>query len=548
VHGLALAAEAELNGRTDLAVEEEFMKTRQFTLLMTIALFVAPAMPVGTAAQDSPSQDHKPKHHEYHFIDLGTFGGPASYISNDPSGDGAATGILNPRGNLVGAADTSIPDPLCFNPDCFVAHAFQSQNGFLTDLGALPGVNNSFAQWISLNGLVAGFSQNGAIDPLLGVPEINAVLWEDGEIVNLGTIEGGYESNAFAVNDWGQVAGVFLNTIPDPFSPFGLQVRAFLWQNGVMEDLGTLGGPEASAYFMNERGQVAGWAFTNSTPNPVLDLCGSYAVEVPTADPFIWRDEKMTDLGTLGGTCGVPNAINSQGWVVGESNVVGDLTAHPFLWDGKKMRDLGTFGGDSGQANSLNDAGDIVGSAFTKNPQVSLAFLWKDGVLTSLGTVQGDACSNALGINSNRQVVGVSAKTCDFVTDERHAFLWENNQMIDLNIFLPQDSDLLQLTDAYNINDRGEIAGLGVPAGCGDEFACGHVFELIPCDEQHHGVEGCDYSLVDATTAAHVNVTQVVQSRSGATQNGIPISLRNHLHSGMARRYHMPGGMNGSER
>jgi probable HAF family extracellular repeat protein len=209
----------------------------------------------------------------------------------------------------------------------------------------------------------------------------------------------------------------------------------------------------------------------------------------------------MIDLGTLGGTIGTPNAMNNRGQVVGESNVAGDLTAHPFLWDGKKMMDLGTFGGDSGQANWINEAGDVVGSAFTSDPQVSLAFLWKDGVLTSLGTVPGDSCSNALGINSRRQVVGVSAETCDYVTDERYVFLWENDQMIDLNIFLPPNSDLQQLTDAYNINDRGEIDGLGIPPGCGDEFGCGHVFVLIPCDENHPGVAGCDYSMLDAAAA-----------------------------------------------
>ena len=163
-------------------------------------------------------------------------------------------------------------------PDPLVVQAFRWQDSSLADLGALPGVNSSFANWISPRGLVAGFSENGAIDPLLGVPEINAVLWKEGDIVNLGTIEGGYESNAFAVNDRGQVAAVFLNTIPDSFSPFGLQVRAFLWQNGLMEDLGTLGGPEASAYFMNERSQVAGNSFLNSMPNPTTGI--------PTLDPF----------------------------------------------------------------------------------------------------------------------------------------------------------------------------------------------------------------------------------------------------------------------
>ena len=200
--------------------------------------------------------------------------------------------------------------------------------------------------------------------------------------------------------------------------------------------------------------------------------------------------------------------MNNRGEVVGESNVAGDLTAHPFLWDGKKMIDLGTFGGDSGQANWLNEAGDVVGSAFTQSPKVSLAFLWKDGLLTSLGTVRSDRCSNALGINSKGQIVGVSAQTCVFVTDQRHAFLWENGQMIDLNMFLPPNDDLL-LTDAYNINDRGEIVGLAVPPGCGDEFSsCGHTFALIPYDENHPGVEGCDYSLVDAAAATQISVNQ----------------------------------------
>jgi probable HAF family extracellular repeat protein len=504
------------------------MKFAKMHCIAAVGLFTLLALPIQLAAQNKQGHNQ----HHYRFIDLGTLGGPASYINNDPSGDGAASSILSPRGIVVGAADTSIPDPSCSN--CFVSHAFQAQNGLMTDLGALPGVNYSFASWISPGGLVAGFSQNGEIDPLLGAPEINAVLWKDGEIVNLGTIEGGYESNAFAVNDRGQVAGVFLNTIPDPFSPFGLQVRAFLWQKGVMEDLGTLGGPEAGAYFMNERGQVAGVAFTNSTPNPVLDLCGSYAVAVPTEDPFIWKDGKMIDLGTLGGTCGVPNAMNNRGQVVGESNIAGDLTAHPFLWDGKKMIDLGTFGGDSGQANWINEAGDVVGSAFTKDAQASLAFLWKDGVLTNLGTVQGDTCSNALGINSKRQVVGVSTETCAYLTDQRHAFLWENYQMIDLNIFLPPNSDLQQLTDAYNINDRGEIVGLGIPPGCGDEFGCGHVFVLIPCDENHPDVEGCDYSLMDAASAAQSAVRRYIPS---STQCPPQLRRTNGYHiSGLLRQ------------
>jgi hypothetical protein len=68
---------------------------------------------------------------------------------------------------------------------------------------------------------------------------------------------------------------------------------------------------------------------------------------------------------------------------------------------------------------------------------------------------------------------------------------------------------------AYNINDSGEIAGQGVLSN-GDSRA----ILLIPCDENHPNVEGCDYSLVDATTAAApVQVPQVSHSPSGPVQD-----------------------------
>jgi probable HAF family extracellular repeat protein len=480
------------------------MKSDRLMWIAAVAVFAVLAIPRSLAAQDNGAKVNKPEqHHHYHLIDLGTFGGPTSYFSN------GADGILNSRGTAVGWSDTSTPDPypgFCFNPDCFVSHAFQWQSGVVNDLGVLPGGASSASTWISPNGLVAGFSQNGEIDPLIpGLPEDHAVLWRKGGILDLGTLPGGYESQGYAVNSRGQVIGLALNGVPDPLSVFGYQARAFLWQKGAMQDLGTLGGPDAIAFVLNEPGQVTGFSYISYTANSVATPCGA---NIPTTDPFLWDNGTMLDLGTLGGTCGIPSAINARGQVVGQSDLNGDLTFHPFVWtEPGPIQDLGTLGGDNGLTTWINDDGDIVGDADRPGSQQHDAVLWSDGRMMDLGVLAGDSCSKAYYVNSHGQVVGTSESQtlCDIPTGE-HAFLWERGgPMMDLNTLVPPGSSL-ELTFAFAINDRGEIVGVGVPQGCspGDVGVCGHAFVLAPCDENHPDIEGCDYSMVDVSTVNSV--------------------------------------------
>lgn len=482
------------------------------------AIQINPATPSSTAATGIP--DSAILHHHYKLVDLGsTLGGPQSYFVPGSGNAFPGSSVLNSSGKAVGFADTSAPDPfpnICFW-DCNVVHAFEANsNGHEADLGALPGGGSSVPMWISSDGLVAGLSENGELDPLYpGLPQSHAVLWHQGTITDLGTLpEGGYQSEANAVNSAGQVVGSALNATPDPNSmqqlpdsigpgafwlwggilpPYLYQVRAFLWDKHTgMQDLGTLGGSDAQAFLINDAGQVAGFSYTSSTEPGAC-------FPVPT-DSFIWeKDKGMRDLGSLGGTCTLAAAMNDRGQITGESFSTGDQAAPAFLWDHGTILQLGgSLGGDSAGGFAINEQGEIAGFATLSGETTFHATLWKNpSTITDLGVIGDDPCSFAAAINSSGQVVGASSPVCDF-GDSSRAMLWQDGSLIDLNTLIPSGSALyLQIPNA--ISDAGEIAGTAVDVN-GNQ----HAFLLIPCDQNHPGEEGCNYDPADPDTLPKV--------------------------------------------
>jgi len=418
-----------------------------------IRWFVPIALTCGLlAASHTSAQEQQAKPH-YKLIDLGTFGGPNSFYFSAP-----VVQSVNNQETVAGAADTNLPDPTCFE-DCKILHAFAWQKGVLTDLGALPGGSNSIALWVNKQGLVMGFSENGVIDPVFGGPQQLAVVWKDGQITNLGTLGGGL-SFGNAMNNQGDIVGITANTIPDPFSFIGVgtQIRAFLWRDGVMFDLGTLGGPDGWAASVNELGQVAGWALVDSNVNSITGQ--------PTQHPFLWESGRMLDLGTLGGTVAVVGSLgggsgaglNNRGQVIGTSNLAGDLTHHPFLWDKTVLTDLGTLGGDNGEAYWINNSGEVVGKADLPGSQAHHAFLWKKGKMIDLGAAPGQPCSTAIEINSRGQVI-IDTGICG--VGGGPGLLWEKGNLYDLNSLIPPNSGFV-VGDVNFINDHGEIAATGL--------------------------------------------------------------------------------------
>jgi probable HAF family extracellular repeat protein len=448
------------------------MRSRTLTSINAVLLFAALAIPVQLAAQSN--QVHK--HHRYKLIDLGTFGGPNSFFA----GPNPVAQDVNNEGLAMGAADIPAPDPYypnCFN-DCFVQHAFKWKKGALIDIGVLPGGSSSDADALSANGHIAGFSQNGLIDPLTGLPENRAVMWtKAGEIIDLGTL-GGNESFSNDVNDLGQVVGFANNAITDPVFG-GTEMRAFLWENGVMRDIGTLGGPDAYALYVNDRGQIAGGSFTDSVSNP--------STGIPTMHPFLWDNGNLQDLGTLGGLGSLGqfnfgysvevNGLNARGEVVGTSPLAGDQTYHAVLWNGT-LKDLGTLGGNNSRGWWVSDSGLVVGNADV-SPQSTNhhAFLWKDGVMTDLRTLGSCFNSTAFAVNSSGQTVGDTGD-CPGGNGGPSFFSEHGQPMVDINTLVVPSSDI-EIVDALYITDDGVVAATGVLPN-GDE----HAVLLVPASAE----------------------------------------------------------------
>jgi len=501
------------------------MRKNVTALTLVLGLCAALALPRISSAQEQKKE--KNEHHHYKLVVIEPLGGPAS------SASGPDQLILNNRGTFAAYANTATANPNanCFIPfnagDCFVEHPILWKKGTFTDLELLPGGANGQTVAISENGIVAGFSENGVSDPLSGLPVGRAVLWtKDGKVIDLGTVPGGTGSIVIEVNNHGQAVGFSDNDVSDPFSMvggFATQTRAYLWQNGVIRDLGTLGGPDAIAGNVNERGQIAGISFTDSNASSNCN----WAL---TTHPFFWENGKMTDVGSLGGTCAVTNWMNNRGQVVGFSNVVGDQSNHAFLWDKEHgLKDLGTLpGGNFSSANWINDAGEIAGASDVSNG--GHAVLWKNGAMIDLGLLPGDCSSEAQAINSHGQIVGHSSPDC--VVDG-NVVLWEHGQPpVNLNTLVVPASDVT-VVYPLEINDRGEIAAHGFTS-TGDQRAV----LLIPCDEDHADLEGCDYEPVEVATEAPVRSAQTTQASAAAATNAklSPAEMTARLRSMMARR------------
>jgi probable HAF family extracellular repeat protein len=260
---------------------------------------------------------------------IGTLGGTHS-----------AAYSINDNGQIVGSSSLSgNRDSHCF---------LYSGNGPLQDLGDyfFRGINNS--------GQIAGAYSTADLAN-------HAILYSDGNIKELGSLNGTNNSSAICINNNGQVAG--LSRINDNHD-----IHAFLYSgDGPMQDLGTLGGTDSDAWGINDSGQVVGWSYTSDG----LQNCHAFLYS---------GDGPMQDLGTFGGVRSLAVDINNVGQVVGLA-MTSNNDWHAFLYSGNgPLQDLNDLIDPSPEwtleeSSAINDKGQIVCTGVNPNGQKHIFLL-----------------------------------------------------------------------------------------------------------------------------------------------------------------------------
>lgn len=287
------------------------------------------------------------------------------------------------------------------------ARAKQTVIYHVRNLGSLGGTTSA-GNSINDRGWISGTSN------LAGDQTTHATLWMGEATIDLGTLGGPNSAVLWPVkNEAGMIVGVTETAEIDPLgeawscsfffpSATGHTCLGFVWQNGEMEPLATLGGNNGFATGANNQGQVVGWA-ENTVHDPT---CNPPQVLQFRAVQWDTRHDEVTELPPLpGDTVSAATAVNDRGQVVGISgicdNAVGRFSAaHAVLWDDGLAVELGDLGGEAWNTPmAINGRGDVVGFANVSGGGGfnAHAFLWTeaDG-MQDLGTLPGDTISQAL--------------------------------------------------------------------------------------------------------------------------------------------------------
>jgi probable HAF family extracellular repeat protein len=221
--------------------------------------------------------------------------------------EGTGNGINN-NGDVCG----SLPGPVTAD-GAVPSHAFLYKKGKVTDLGIYvnpegPGMFPAYYETIGYAVNSSDFVVGQIYDARNGDDLIDSFADLNGKIVPIavGDNDSGFASAAAAVNNSGWAVGSKGYASSAPVRTDASTPRGFLYRNGTTYDLGTLGGYFSQAFGINNAGQIVGC----STPA----VGGEESVPW---EAFLYQNGRMQAIGGKFSKYLVPSAINDNGWIAG---------------------------------------------------------------------------------------------------------------------------------------------------------------------------------------------------------------------------------------
>ena len=261
--------------------------------------------------------------------------------------------------------------PLAMNDlGSFTGQSKNSRDGYLQERNRRYTIKTpkpyQFCKPIAVNdqNCVAG-TMELSVDGATLFDESGIFLWQHGRLRILGP-KGFDYAEATAMNSLGEIVGTEGNTLGSSYQ------RAFLWRKGKFFDLGSFNPSEiwqisGQANAINDKGQVVG-----TTGNAIGD-----APNIP-GKAILWSGGHVYDLGNLGGADAFADDINNRGEIVGSSATATPHTTHAFLFKNWKMQDLGAPApGWNSSASCITESGQVIG--FCDDNGSEELYLWQSG-------------------------------------------------------------------------------------------------------------------------------------------------------------------------
>jgi len=268
-------------------------------------------------------------------------------------------------------------------------------------------------------------------------------------LTDIGTLPGSTYSN------WPYISGD--GKVVYGSSGSGSSERIFMYKNGVISDMGSLGGNYIEVHGISYDGSIAvgmatdgsgntkGFKIVNGVMTAISDYVlsggisndglvvagsrnsgsGSYQQAIKVESGVV------TSLGNFGGNNSYASAVSGDGKVI--IGTADNISNNPrgFKYANGSMINLGTLGGLWSEANAVSYDGSIIVGHSDRANSTTGAFKYTNGVMTDIGTLGGPSAS-ANAISQNGLVIVGESSTSIATANTPHAFKYADGVMTDL--------------------------------------------------------------------------------------------------------------------